>query len=357
MNDMRDILLEQTDRLFGDTVDADAWTAADSGSLDRSLWARFEEAGLTRAALDEADGGSDLGLADILALTRLAGRHAVPGPLPETMLAGWLWRRVDGDALAGVLGFGPVRPADCFTLTPDGQGWRLSGEAARVPWGGVADRLVLSARTLEGEAMLAVAEPVETAITGGGNLANEPRDSLVFDDLPLAADRVRPWPESDRGPTLMQIGALMRAQQIAGALQRVLEMSIEYANDRVQFGRPIAKFQAVQHMLAVAAGHVAAASMAAEAAAARDVDDPHFALDVAIAKARAGEAVRPVTDAAHQVHGAMGFTHEHSLHFLTRRLWSWREEFGNERLWQREIGRVVATTGADRLWPLLTDLG
>ena len=150
-------------------------------------------------------------------------------------------------------------------------------------------------------------------------------------------------------------GALCRSVQMAGALERTLELSLLYANERIQFGRPIAKFQAIQHMLAQLAGQVAAASAAADAAveaSGRAADE--FA--VAVAKSRAGEAAGKGAEIAHQVHGAMGYTREHNLHYLTRRLWSWRDEFGNETLWQSHLGRMVAAQGADALWPRLSRL-
>ncbi|MBV9758703.1 MAG: acyl-CoA dehydrogenase, partial [Alphaproteobacteria bacterium] len=131
-----------------------------------------------------------------------------------------------------------------------------------------------------------------------------------------------------------------------------LDYALDYANQRKQFGRPIGKFQAVQHMLAEGAGHYAAAAAAAEMAA-EAFGTPGFDFAVAVAKARAGEAAGKVAEVAHQVHGAMGFTQEHPLHFATRRLWSWRDEFGNEAYWQERIGRLVCARGGDALWPLL----
>ena len=77
-------------------------------------------------------------------------------------------------------------------------------------------------------------------------------------------------------------------------------------------------------------------------------------LDVAVAKVRVGEAASNGAAIAHQVHGAMGFTYEHSLHHATRRLWAWREEFGNETLWAGRLGRLITEHGADELWPFIT---
>jgi acyl-CoA dehydrogenase len=153
---------------------------------------------------------------------------------------------------------------------------------------------------------------------------------------------------------LVSFGAAVRLQQMAGALEKILEQSVQYALDRSQFGRPIAKFQAVQHNLAMLAGEVAAASAAADAAAEACARPEITISEVAIAKVRGGEAAGTGAAIAHQVHGAMGFTYEHSLHHATRRLWAWREEFGNEAVWAARLGRMVAEHGADGLWPFIT---
>jgi acyl-CoA dehydrogenase len=145
----------------------------------------------------------------------------------------------------------------------------------------------------------------------------------------------------------------MRTQQIAGALTRLTEMTTQYAQERVQFGRPLGKFQAVQQNLAVLAGQTAAA-VAAAGLAADAVASGLKILPIAAGKARAGEAAGIGAAIAHQVHGAIGFTLEHNLQFLTRRLWSWRDEFGKDSVWQRRLGRHMAEIGADGVWAAIT---
>jgi acyl-CoA dehydrogenase len=146
---------------------------------------------------------------------------------------------------------------------------------------------------------------------------------------------------------------------MAGALEAILDLAVAYANERVAFGRPIAKFQAVQHNLARLAGEVAAAIAAAGSAAdaiatasGADFDEGVF-LEVASAKIRVGEAAGEGAAIAHQVLGAIGFTREHVLHRFTRRLWAWRDDFGNESQWAVQLGRRVAANGAEALWPML----
>ncbi|HPO20785.1 MAG TPA: acyl-CoA dehydrogenase family protein [Rubrivivax sp.] len=145
---------------------------------------------------------------------------------------------------------------------------------------------------------------------------------------------------SGAGELPRELGAVVWAAQIVGALERVLELSVAFANQREQFGRPIGKFQAVQHQLAVMAEHVAAARIAAQIGyqGAGPLPD---ALQAAVAKARTSEAAALVAPMAHAVHGAIGVTAEFDLQLYTRRLHQWRGEYGSELAWQRVLGRAV----------------
>lgn len=328
MDSAAEMLRDTTDRLLAEHVTPQVLRDAERGVWAEGLWAAVEEAGLTRALLPEAAGGYGVDPRDALRIVRVAGAHAAPAPLAETMLAGWLLGRAGMPMPSGPLTVGVV----------DG------GVAVRVPWGRYAAAVVLLQR--DGIALVA---PDACRIETGENLAREPRDTLRV----AAAD----WREADvSAPQLRAAGAAMRVQQIAGALGRITEMTVQYAQDRVQFGRPIGRFQAVQQNLSVLAAQTAAASAAADLAAEVFGDDPDL-LAIAAAKSRAGEAAGVAATIAHQAHGAIGFTYEHSLHFLTKRLWSWRDEFGNEAEWNALLGRHMAAQGADRLWETLTGVG
>lgn len=154
------------------------------------------------------------------------------------------------------------------------------------------------------------------------------------------------------------MGALCHAAMMTGAMEWALEQAIQYANDRVQFGKPIGKNQALQQALAQAAGDVASARMASRMAA-RDfrLDDPTFAervaFGVAVAKVRCGEAASRVAAVSHQVLGAIGFTREHSLHYATRRLWSWREAYGADAWWAQRLGETAIRARSNSFWPAI----
>jgi acyl-CoA dehydrogenase len=138
---------------------------------------------------------------------------------------------------------------------------------------------------------------------------------------------------------------------MAGALDRLLEMTVRYANERQQFGQAINRFQAVQQQIAQLAGHTALAS----AAVGRAVSAPDDLRMVATAKICAGHAAGAASAIAHQVHGAIGFTREHQLHRWTTKLWRWRDDYGSETFWARELGARVMASGADRVWEGLVE--
>jgi alkylation response protein AidB-like acyl-CoA dehydrogenase len=140
----------------------------------------------------------------------------------------------------------------------------------------------------------------------------------------------------------------------------MLDLTVAYATEREAFGRPIAKFQAIQHTIAVMACEVAAAASSAPSAAdavddAGGVlpdDDGQF-LEIASAKVRCSEAAAVAAKVAHQVHGAIGVSAEHVLHRFTLRVLAWRDDFGDDSYWAVELGRRIAALGDEALWPLL----
>jgi acyl-CoA dehydrogenase len=355
VSELGTLLSDTVTRLFNDLVTKELIEAAEKGTWPGKLWSALEEGGLTLPLVPESRGGAGGDWRDAHTVVRAAGKHVAPVPLAETIVAGWLLGQAGLDVPLGPLTIAPVHRDERLRLERAGGGWRLSGTASRVPWGGAAAHVVVVAEggdgspTAEGRTMIALVPKGAARVSADRNLALEPRDALAFDGVTVAAAapaRVAP-------DAAVLYGAMARAAQMAGALESLLEQSVRYATERKQFGRPIGNFQAIQHNLALLAGHVAAAGIAAEHAfVAADRGEPRLA--VAAAKVRAGEAAGLGAGIAHQVHGAIGFTYEHSLHFATRRLWSWRAECGSESQWAQALGRAVAKQGAERLWADLT---
>lgn len=347
------ILRDTANRLFAESFTADALQRAAGGEWLLEQWQQLEELGFTMALLPERAGGTGLDPVEALAVVRLAGYHAVPLPLAETLLAGWLLAGAGLPVPAGAFTVGPVRRSDALTLRRDGAGWRIVGVLHRVPWARHAAGTVALVEHA-GRNLVCRLGPECYRLAEAINTAGEPRDTLWVDGR-LDEGRFAPAPEGLDRDRLHAAGAVLRSLAMAGAVERVLSMSVAYAGERRQFGRPIGKFQAVQQNLAVLASQAAAAGAAADIAAEAfaPLPDP---LAAAVAKQRTGEAAGLAAGIAHQVHGAIGFTEEHSLHHFTKRLWAWRDEFGREREWSRLVGRRAAEAGADGLWPLITSV-
>jgi acyl-CoA dehydrogenase len=337
-------------RLFTDLVTKELIESAEKGAWPDTLWRALEEGGLTLPLVPESAGGAGGTWPDAHVIVRAAGKHNVPVPLAETIVAGWLLAQAGLDVPLGPLTVAPVQESERLTLARAGSGWRLSGTVSRVPWGGAAGHVAVLADGQDTPMVALIGQGVGR-VTADRSLALEPRDTLAFDGAPVLAAAPAGGPVG--AETVLVYGALVRAAQMAGAVESLLEQSVRYVTERKQFGRPIGSFQAIQHNLAIVAGHVAAAGIAAEHAfRAAERGDPTF--EVAVAKVRAGEAAGVSAGLAHQAHGAIGFTYEHALHFSTRRLWGWRAEFGSESRWAMRLGHAVAAAGADRLWSELT---
>lgn len=348
MDNTTEMLRDTATKLFAEYTTATALRETEQGGWPAKAWAAVEEAGLHRALVDEDAGGYGLGIADSLSLLRVAGEFALPLPLAETMLAGWLLAGARVAIPDGPLTVAPVT-GEVFQAIRDGGGWRLRGIAARVPWGRDAVAAAVLADA-DGAPMIALVPATAWRTEPGENIAREPRDTLHIDAV-LPGDAV--GPARVGRAKLRAAGAAMRAMQISGVLARITAMTTQYAIDRVQFGRAIGKFQAVQQNLAIMAGQTAAAMAAADVAAEAFAEGMRI-LPIAAGKSRAGEAAGIAAAHAHQIHGAIGFTYEHSLHFYTKRLWAWRDEFGNEAEWNLLLGRHMAKQGADNLWAELT---
>jgi acyl-CoA dehydrogenase len=345
------IVAETAARIFADLADPQTINSARDATWKEPLWRAVSDAGLTLAWVPEAHGGAGASLAEGFAILGEAGRYALPVPLAETLLAGWLLARAGLAAPAGPMTVAPARPRDRIAWNADGT---LSGSVSGIPFASETEHIAVAAVD-KGGVTIALANTKDCRISEGSNLAGDAANTIVFDHT--RAIRSARAPAGFDQSALMLIGSIVRSIEAAGALETLLSLSVRYANERVAFERPIGKFQAVQQNLARLAGETAAALAAAGSAAdtiaqSRDLDDIVL-LEAASAKIRTGEAAAEGAAIAHQVHGAIGFTREHVLHRFTLRLLAWRDDFGNESYWAATLGRLIAHRGANNFWPLL----
>lgn len=315
---------------------------AEQGEWPRALWLALEELGAPRLLLAEDRGGAGGDWLDACALLERAGEFNVPLPIAETLLAAWLLDRAGVAAPTGVLA---LAIAD-IDLADAVRGRPINLELPRVPWAARCEHLVIAARQARDVALLCLPRAAFT-VRPGQALSGEPRDTVSIADFHLdGVARSGARIETLSFVECQSRAALLHAALIAGACRRVLALTLQYTSERIQFGRAIGQFQAVQHQLAQLAEETAAARVAVHAAAATTDARLGVAANAA-AKLRAGEAAGLAVRIAHQLHGAIGVTLEHPLHHSTRRLLTWRDEHGAEAWWARELVAQFREGAAD----------
>ena len=312
MSENRTLVSDMADGLFAELA----------GSNFASAWPKLAEAGFATLLVPEDKGGFGGDWGDLFAVLRLAGSHALAAPLGETIVAHKLLAEAGIEAPEGAIalldgqyaGFG----RDCAAVLAAGDGGlRLYPRSA-------------------------------IALTHGTSPDGNPRDKVGFTGEPSAAFA--------SNADLRAKGAFVRVAMATGALEAGFTLAIDHVNTRVQFGKPLAKFQAVQQALAEASSEIAAVGASAQAAAAAfDAGDAGF--EIAAAKLRTNRAIEIAVPILHRVHGAIGFTMEYPLNRYTRRLMGWRSEFGNDAFWARTLGERAAKLGGTGLWREMTSRG
>lgn len=306
---------------------------------DSELWRQLDALGLVRLTGAEQHGGSGAGWYEAAELLSAAVRNGVRIPLAEhDLLACWLLEASDM----------PTDEAVRTVCILD-----KHGSATDVPWAGAADRVVIVWRGDGGYRVADVAAETLT-ITPGANLVGEPRGTVAAH---LAELRGVPAEVAVVNQLRLKSG-LVRSIQVCAALDRIVQLCIDHATSRIQFGRPLSKFQSVQNMVSDIAAEAALARAATEAALAAGVTSgwsaPNLDFLVAVARSCSGHATSVVARNAHQVHGAIGTTLEHRLHEFTRAALAWRSEFGSVGYWDDQVTDAAMYASAGGLWELIT---
>jgi acyl-CoA dehydrogenase len=303
-----------------------------SGALPAQLWEETSALGLCRAGIPEDLGGSGGSLHDALAILMSSGRNAVPLPLAETYLAAWALSAVGVSVPPGPMSFVPGSASDSLRLSEG----MLAGSVHDVTWAPAVSCVVALADDPAGVPHVVAFDPSTCITHPGRDLAGQPQATMEVAQ-PALVSRPAPF---DRDHMTWH-GALVRAAQMAGAMAAVARITQRYVGERVQFGRPIGRFQAVQH-------HVVTVAQAAEISAVsvwragRAYADRGATFEICAAKLLANENARVSARAAHQAHGAIGMTREYPLHRYTRRLNLWRQEFGTEHGLAVRLGTAVS---------------
>jgi acyl-CoA dehydrogenase len=307
-------LLEPFERLLAEIAPSSRVRDIERGDPVDRVWEPLVESGFLDALMDAQHGGAGLDFAQIGPLLQAAGRHLLPVPFAETVVARALLARAN-----------IARPGGPIVLvTPGAEG--SDPYQQPVPLARVAEYALIevngqmSLRTLPRGAIRSVG--VHGSLAAAIHWPSAPEVATAIGSFPVG--------------TLRAITAVIRAAEIAGAADQMLQMTIAHAGGRVQFGKPIAKLQAIQQQLAVMAEQVVMARMAAQIGCSSGF--PPSATVAAIAKHICSAAVPRMTAIAHAVHGAIGISQEHDLQLFVRRLHEWRIAEGSESYWAVCLG-------------------
>ena len=346
---------------------------ATDAAVTGEFWQKLADNGWLGITYAEEDGGSGLGLVDLVVLMEEVGRAVMPGPYPATVLLGgaaiaaagsptqrqeWLPKIAAGEAKATLAASEPNARWDAAGITlaagETRDGYTLSGVKLFVPDAHLADVLVVAARSRDGSTMEdgislflvpkgtpGLAVRLLPSVDETRKLCEVKFDSVALPATALLGELHQGWPAVAR---VIDSAAVALSAEICGAAQRVLDMTVEYAKLRTAFGKPIGSYQGVKHKCAdMLIAIENAKSLTYYAAWAVDEAEPDAALAVSMAKAAASDAGRKVCAAGIQLHGGIGMTWEHDLQLYLKRAKASEIAFG-DATWHRE--RVARLMGA-----------
>jgi alkylation response protein AidB-like acyl-CoA dehydrogenase len=328
-------------------------------------WRKMAELGWMGLILPEVWGGAGLDFVDMVVVLEEMGRVVLPGPFFSTVILGGVALLEGGSEqqkqdLLPRLAAGGLRvtlaqlepsarwDADGIQLEArrEGGGWRLSGTKLFVPDAHTADLLVVAGRApgsrgAEGVTLFLVDARAPGVTTTLLKTMDQTRKlcEVAFRDVAVPADGVlgtpgEGWRLLDR---IVDRGKVGLSAEMCGGAQKVLDMSVEYAKVREQFGRPIGSFQAIQHKCANMLVEVESSKSATYYAAWAVANDvPEAPLAAAMAKAYTSDAYRHTAGEGIQIHGGIGFTWEHDMHIYFKRAKSSEVTFG-DATWNREL--------------------
>jgi len=333
-----------------------AQVRASGNAFDERLWQGLCELGLPSLLVPEALQGAGLTLLDAALLWEDMGRSLLPSPLIQSMVASdtlvrcanaqqaarwlpalasgqarWTWAQQEADRDPCLVQLQARRQGD---------GWVLEGQKMLVPAAQSATHMLVSARSSDGQAGLFVCEAGAAGLTISPHHCIDQHSGLC--QVSFAATPAH-WLTGSGAALarLFNVSALAASLQMVGVAAAAMDMALDYAKQRSQFGQPIGAFQAIKHKFAdMLVALEGARSCAYHAAWAASEEDAGVSVAVSMAKAASGDMCRLVCNEALQIHGGVGFTHEFNVHWFMRRGKYLEHAFGDAS-WHRE--RVAAS--------------
>ncbi len=338
----------------------------DERGFTTEMWQKLAEQGWLGLIIPEKYGGVELEFQDLIVLLEEMGRYMLPGPYFSTVVMGgmsimeagtedqkqeYLPRIAEGQIIVTLALNEPSGRWDAegiqLTANKSGDGYVLNGTKLFVPNAHVSDNLVVAARTGEGDTdiSLFIVSSEAKGVTQNllKTIASDRQSEVVFENVEVPSSAL--LGESNTGwvtiEKVLQWGAIGKCAEMSGGGQEVLDMTVEYAKQRTQFGRPIGTFQAIQHHCANMATDVEGAKFITYQAAWKLSEGLPAEREVAMAKAWVSEAYRRVCALGHQSHGAIGFTKEHNMQLYSRRAKAAELAFGDADLHLEKVAEII----------------
>ena len=326
----------------------------DERGYTTEMWQKIAEQGWLGLIFPEQYGGVGLSFLDLSVLLEETGRALLPGPLFSTIVMGGMaimdaGSEAQKQELLPQIGEGQLivtlaltEPSARWdaagvetTAAQSGDGWTLNGTKLFVPNAHVADTYVVAARTGDGERditlFLVPSDAAGVSQTLLKTIASDRQSEVALDNVSLPASAAlgevnKGWDTIEKA---LAWGAVGKCAEMVGGAEQVLDMTVEYAKQRTQFGRPIGSFQAIQHHCANMATDVEGSRYITYQAAWLLSEGETAAQEVAMAKAWVSDAYRRICALGHQCHGAIGFTKEHNMQLYSRRAKAAELAFGD----------------------------
>jgi alkylation response protein AidB-like acyl-CoA dehydrogenase len=362
-------MLKNSAREFLETECPETYVRAmeeDERGYTPELWQQIADQGWLGLTFPEQYGGVGLNFVDLSILLEEMGRALLPGPYFSTVvLAGlclqeigseeqkqeFLPRIAEGGIIVTLALTEPSARWDAqgvqTTAAATDDGFTLNGTKLFVPNAHVSDYIIVAARTGEGE------QDISLFIVGRDTpgiqqtllktIASDRQSELVFNNVDVPSSALlgglnKGWATIEKA---LAWGAVGKCAEMVGGGQQVLDMTVEYAKQRVQFGRPIGSFQAIQHHCANMATDVEGSRYITYQAAWRLSEDLPAENEVAMAKAWVSDAYRRVCALGHQCHGAIGFTKEHNMQLYSRRAKAAELMFGDSDFHLETVAKAI----------------
>lgn len=351
MSDMKEMIVGVTSTIFKDLSTKELIDESENGEWSKGLWEVLTESELVSIGIPENLGGAGGDFEDAFSIIYLAGKYAVPLPLSETILAKGVLADLGQQTNSDPTTFS-FEPENNIRFEKSGSGYSVSGKLVNVPWGRHS-KFVLAMGKLDGSDVVGLLPLDQVVVDKINNLAGEPRDVLMFEEVFIEELILHTINAEEFKEKMINLATLSRIAMMAGAIEKVMELSTKYVKEREQFGRPLHRFQMVQQLLATLAGETVI-TISSMNNVIKAYEEDSFVRELPYARIRVNEAAGIVAHAAHQAHGAFGVTYEHSLHQYTRRLWAWRDEFGAESVWIDKMVTYLLDFPDENLWETMT---